>query len=140
MTTINSSGSDYTNIVQTALKRNTAIEVINAKQSGTSVNKEEIQLSNQEIKDKSVNAGFAIYQAKLQKNTMDTYLQSSEQAKDIYSSSSSDSSNTPSTPSSTNPEIYTFDAQAVNEARSTVHKRAIGISVYENVQGANIRN
>ena len=130
MNTINSSASDYVNVVQKAVKRNTVIEVIDAKQSGTPINKEEVQASNQAIKDKSVDAGLAVSQANMAKNSLDTYIQSSEQAKAFYSSDSttSDSSDT------NKPEVYTFDPQAVNEARSTAQKRAIGISVYENIQ------
>ena len=130
MTTINSNASDYVGFVQKAVKRNTAIEVIDAKQSGTPINKEEIQASNQAIKDKSVDAGLAAYQASITKNSIDTYVQSSQEAKDFYSSGSSDSDDS----DSSNPEIYTFDAQAVNEARSTAQKRAAGIAVYENIQ------
>ena len=130
MTTINSSAADYVGFVQKAVKRNTAIEVIEAKQSGTPVNKEEIQASNQAIKDKSADAGLAVYQAELKKNAVDTYIESSKEAKEFYSSSSNDSDDG----DSSSPEIYTFDAQAVNDARETVQKRAAGIAIYENIQ------
>jgi len=125
MNTINSSTSNYVDIVQKAVTRNTLHQVVDAKQSGTPIDKEQIKESNQAIKDKSIQAGASIYQANITKQTVDTYIQSSEAAKNSYSSDSS---------SSTNTEINSFDAQAVNEARATVHKRAIGISVYEQVQ------
>lgn len=125
MTTINSTGSDYAGFVQKSIKRNTAIQVIDAKQSGDPINKDEIKESNQEIKDKSVQAGLSVYQANIKKQSVDTYIQSTEKAKDVYASDVSNS---------TDPEINSFDAQAVNEARATVHKRAIGISIYEQVQ------
>jgi len=125
MNTVNSATSNYVNLVQKAVTRNTVNQVIDAKQSGTPINKEEIQQSNQEIKDKSVQVGFSVYETNIKKQTVDTYIQSTENAKDMYSSDSSDS---------TDSEINSFDAQAVNEARSTVHKRAIGISVYEQIQ------
>ena len=129
MQAINSTGADYINYTQKAIKRNTATEVIDAKQSGVAIDKEAIQESNQEIKDKAVQASVSVYQSNLQKQTVDTYTQASQQAKDMYSNDSNESSST---------EINSFDAQAVNEARSTAQKRAIGISVYEQVQSNDI--
>ncbi len=125
MNSVNSTASNYVNVVQKAVTRNTAHQVIEAKESGQPINKEDIKESNQEIKEKSVQAGLAVYQANINKQTVDTYIQSTEKANDLYGSNSSEP---------TNNEINSFDAQAVNEARSTVHKRAIGISVYEQVQ------
>jgi hypothetical protein len=125
MNAINSTTSNYVGLVQKAVTRNTAHQVIDAKQSGTPINKEGIKESNQEIKDKSVQAGLSVYQANIKKQTVDTYIQSTEESNDIYGSDPD---------SSTDTEINSFDAQAVNEARSTVQKRAIGISVYEQVQ------
>jgi hypothetical protein len=122
MNTINSSAADYIGYTQKLIKRNTATEIIEAKQSGTPVNKEQIQQSNQEIKDKSLDVGLAAYQANVTKNTIDTYIQSTEQTKNSNSSDNSDT------------EIYTFDAQEVNDARATAQKRAVGISIYENIQ------
>lgn len=125
MNAINSTSSSYVGLVQKAVTRNTAHQVIDAKQSGTPINKEDIQASNQEIKDKSVQAGLFVYQANIKKQNVDTYIQSTAQANEIYGSDPDNSTDT---------EMYSFDAQAVNEARSTVQKRAIGISVYEQVQ------
>ncbi len=125
MNVINSTSSNYVGLVQKAVTKNTVHQVIDAKQSGTPINKEEIKESNQEIKDKSIQAGISIYEANIKKQTVDIYIQSTEKANEVYGSDSSDS---------TDNEINSFDAQAVNEARSTVHKRAIGISVYEQVQ------
>jgi len=125
MNAINSTSSSYVGLVQKAVTRNTAHQVIDAKQSGTPINKEDIQASNQEIKDKSVQTGLFVYQANIKKQNVDTYIQSTAQANEIYGSDPDNSTDT---------EMYSFDAQAVNEARSTVQKRAIGISVYEQVQ------
>jgi len=125
MNSVNSTASNYVGLVQKTVTRNTAHQVIEAKQSGTPISKEDIKESNQEIKNKSVQTGLFAYQNNIKKQTVDTYIQSTEKANDIYGSNSSDS---------TDSEIDSFDAQAVNEARSTVHKRAIGISVYEQVQ------
>jgi uncharacterized protein YfaQ (DUF2300 family) len=124
MNTINSSSSDYLAFTQKLVKRNTATEILEAKQSGTPVDKDQIQQSNQEIKDKSLNASLTAYQANITKNNIDTYIQSTQNANG--SNSSDDDSDA---------DIYTFDAKEVNDARSTVQKRAIGISVYENMQG-----
>jgi hypothetical protein len=121
----NSTSSNYVDLVQKAVTRNTVHQVMDAKQSGNPINKEDIKESNQEIKDKSVQAGLSAYQANIKKQTVDTYIQSTEKANDLYGSDPDNSTDT---------EINSFDAQAVNEARSTVHKRAIGISVYEQVQ------
>jgi hypothetical protein len=123
MNAINSNPSDFVGFTQKLVKRNTAIEIIEAKQSGTPVDKEQIQQSNQEIKAKSIDAGLATYQANVTKNNIDIYIQSTENA-----NNSNDSSN------KSDPEIYTYDAKQVNDARSTIQKRAIGISVYENIQ------
>ena len=128
MQAINSSGVDYANLTQTAIKRNTAIEVIDAKQSGTPIDKDAIQESNQEIKDTAIQASSSAYKISIQKQTIDIYIQSTQQANDMYDNDSSDSSSS---------EISSFDAQAVNEARSIVQKRAVGISVYEQVQSNN---
>lgn len=130
MTQINPNASDYVGFVQKAVKRNTASEVIDAKQSGTPVNKEAIQSSNQAIRDKAQDVGLAVYQAQQKNNTLDTFVTVSQEAKDYYTSSSSESA----TNQSDSSDIAAFDAQAVNEARSTVQKRAAGIAVYENIQ------
>lgn len=129
MQTINSSGADLVNFTQKAIKRNTVIEVIDAKQSGEPINKEAIKESNQVIKDESLQVGASVYQANLQKQTIDTYTQVSQQAKDMYSSESSETNSS---------EINSFDPQAVNDVRSTAQKRAIGISVYEQIQSNNL--
>lgn len=125
MNSVNSNTSNSINLVQKAITRNTATQVIEAKKSGTPVDVEEIKQSNQQIKDDAVQIGLSAYQANIKKNNIDTYIQSTEKANDLYGTDSSDSTDT---------EINSFDAQAVNEARSTVQKRAIGISVYEQVQ------
>ncbi len=125
MTPVNSTASNYVGFVQKAVTRNTVHQVIDAKQSGAPINKEDIKESNQEIKDKSVQAGLSVYEANIKKQTVDTYIKSTEKANDLYGSDPDNSADN---------EINSFDAQAVNEARSTVHKRAIGISVYEQVQ------
>jgi len=82
MNVVNSTTSNYVGLVQKAVTRNTAQQVIDAKQSGTPINKEEIKESNQEIKDKSAQAGLAVYQANIKKQTVDTYIQSTAKAND----------------------------------------------------------
>ena len=84
---------------------------------------QQLQESNQAIKDKSVDAGLAIYQTNSKKNTIDTYIQASDNANNSNSSSTQEPN-----------EISSFDASAVNDARSTAQRRAVGISVYEQIQ------
>lgn len=122
MNTINTNASDYLGFTQKLVKRNTAIQLIDTKQSGDPINKQQLQESNQAIKDKSVDAGLAIYQTNIKKNTIDTYIQASDNA---------NNSNSSSTPEPN--EISSFDANAVNDARSTAQRRAVGISVYEQI-------
>lgn len=86
MNTINSSSSDYLAFTQKLVKRNTATEIIEAKQSGTPVDKDQIQQSNQEIKDKSLNASLTAYQANITKNNIDTYIQSTLNANGLIQS------------------------------------------------------
>ena len=123
MNTINTNASDYLGFTQKLVKRNTAIQLIDAKQSGDPINKQQLQESNQAIKDKSVDAGLAIYQTNIKKNTIDTYIQASDNANNSNSSSTQEPN-----------EISLFDASAVNDARSTAQRRAVGISVYEQIQ------
>ncbi len=123
MNTINTNASDYLGFTQKLVKRNTAIQLIDAKQSGDPINKQQLQESNQAIKDKSVDAGLAIYQTNIKKNTIDTYIQASDNANNSNSSSTAEPN-----------EISSFDANAVNDARSTAQRRAVGISVYEQIQ------
>jgi hypothetical protein len=123
MNTINTNASDYLGFTQKLVKRNTAIQLIDAKQSGDPINKQQLQESNQAIKDKSVDAGLAIYQTNSKKNTIDTYIQASDNANNSNSSSTQEPN-----------EISSFDASAVNDARSTAQRRAVGISVYEQIQ------
>ena len=123
MNTINTNASDYLGFTQKLVKRNTAIQLIDAKQSDDPINKQQLQESNQAIKDKSVDAGLAIYQTNIKKNTIDTYVQASDNANNSNSSSTQEPN-----------EISSFDANAVNDARSTAQRRAVGISVYEQIQ------
>lgn len=123
MNTINTNASDYLGFTQKLVKRNTAIQLIDAKQSGEPINKQQLQESNQAIKDKSVDAGLDIYQANIKKNTIDTYIQASDNA----NNSNSSSTQAPN-------EISSFDASTVNDALSTAQRRAVGISVYEQIQ------
>ena len=123
MNTINTNASDYLGFTQKLVKRNTAIQLIDAKQSDDPINKQQLQESNQAIKDKSVDAGLAIYQTNIKKNTIDTYVQASDNANNSNSSSTQEPN-----------EISSFDASAVNDARSTAQRRAVGISVYEQIQ------
>ncbi len=123
MNTINTNASDYLGFTQKLVKRNTAIQLIDAKQSGDPINRQQLNESNQAIKDELVDAVLAIYQTNIKKNTIDTYVQASDNANNSNSSSTQEPN-----------EISSFDASAVNDTRSTAQKRAVGISVYEQIQ------
>jgi len=85
MNAVNSTASNYVGFVQKAVTRNTVHQVIDAKQSGLSV-----------------------YEANIKKQTVDTYIKSTEKANDLYGSDPDNSADN---------GINSFDAQAVNEAR-----------------------
>lgn len=123
MNTISSNTSNYLKFTQKLVKRNSASEIIDAKQSGEPIDKQQLQESNQAIKDKSVDAGLAIYHTNIQKSMLDTYIQASNNTNNSTKNKTENSN-----------EISSFDASAVNEARSTAQRRAVGISVYERVQ------
>lgn len=121
MNGVSNNTSSLINVTSTLIKRNTAIEIAEAKKSGEPVDVEKIQQSNQEIKDKSKSVGIAAYQVNLTKNAIDTYVQSSQNSSN---SSESESNN----------DIYTFDAQEVNDVRATAQRRAVGIDIYERIK------
>lgn len=121
MNGVNNNTSTLVDVTSTLIKRNTAMEIAKAKQSGEPVDVEKIQQSNQEIKDQSKNVAVAAYHVNLTKNAIDTYVQASQNSS---SANEGDSEN----------DIYTFDAQEVNEVRAAAQRRAVGIDVYERIK------
>ncbi|WP_198262904.1 hypothetical protein [sulfur-oxidizing endosymbiont of Gigantopelta aegis] len=136
MNAISGTSSDYLNLVQGATRRNTVTQVVDAKQTGKPVDVEQLQASNQQIRDSARETGVALYSQSLQKQAVETYTKASENAPSYTtgSDSSSDSSSIYSdTYSSDNSNVYTFDAAAVNNGLQTVQKRALGVALYENL-------
>lgn len=123
MNTINgTSGNNHQGIVQQATKRNTLTQVADAKQSGIPVDVEQIQSSNQELRNTARETGVALYSQQLQKKTFETYANVSNNNSSTTSSDENKSSN----------DIYNFDASKVNDALQTVQRRSFAVAAYEN--------
>ena len=125
MYSINGTGNSYVDLVQTATRRNTITQIAEAKESGTAVDVEQIQSSNQEIRDNARSVGADIYYQQTQKQALDTYINVSSQ---YNNNSSSEKASAES-----NSDIYSYDAKKVNDAMQTAQKRAFAISVYDNI-------
>jgi len=124
MTGISNVGSSYGNLVQKATRRNTLEQVAESKQSGTPVDKEQLQTSNQEIRDQARETGADLYALKVQKQSVETYVKTSNQ-----NSSSSESDNNANA-------IYTPDPAKVNDAVQTVQKRNSVLALYDRMSSA----
>ena len=128
MVVANASGNDYLNMVQRATRLNTVNEVANARQSGQAVDTQQLQASNQQVRDTARETGVALYSQNLAKQTVETYTKTTEQM------NSSPSTTTSSSSSSTSENgVYTFDSAAVNDALQTTQRRAAGVALYENL-------
>jgi len=128
MISVNQSSSNFLNVAQKALVRNTANEVAQAKEAGQPIDKEKIQASNQVVKDDLRSTAVNVLESKNQVQSLDTYIKASQKAAEQYNNSDAEKNST------TNNTVSSFDAQAVNETRQTVQRRAVGIEVYEKVQ------
>ena len=124
MNAVSGAGNDYLNMVQLATQRNTYTQVAEAKQSGKPVDVEQLQSSNQELRENARETGVALYTQSLQKQTFETYVNASERASDSYSSNSDNDNSS---------DVYTFDAARVNDALQTAQKRSFGVALYENL-------
>jgi len=72
MNTVNGTNSNtYLNLVQQATKRNTLTHVTDAKQSGQTVDVEQLQSSNQSLRDSARETGVTLYSQQLQKQAFD---------------------------------------------------------------------
>ncbi|MCU7835908.1 MAG: hypothetical protein KZQ83_11745 [gamma proteobacterium symbiont of Taylorina sp.] len=117
--------SNYLDMVHQATRRNTLTQVVDAKQSGNSVDVEKLQQSNQELRDNARETGVELYSQKLTKQAFETYANAAQNTPDYSNTnSSSDSSESSS--------VYSFDAQQVNDMRQTAQKRAFAASYYDN--------
>jgi len=131
MDTISAVSNNYVDLVQQATKRNTLSQVSESRNSGTPVDVEQIQSSNQQIRDSSRELGVELYSQNLARQAVETYANSSQQADSVYDNSG-DSNNTGN--------VYTFDPKEVNDTLQTAQKRAFGISLYENLEPGNQGN
>lgn len=129
MSVSNVSGGDYLNMVQRATRLNTVNEVANARQSGQAPDMEQLQASNQQVRDTARETGVALYSQNLAKQTVETYTKTTEQ----MNSSSATTTTSAASSSTTENGVYTFDSAAVNDALQTTQKRALGVALYENL-------
>ena len=118
-----SSSNTYLNLVQQATRRNTLTQVIDAKQSGNPVDVEQLQSSNQALRDTARETGVSLYSQQLQKQAVETYTNTSQNTS--YDTSSDDDKNSS--------DVYTFDASTVNAASQTVQKRTLAVAAYINL-------
>ncbi|MCW8930506.1 MAG: hypothetical protein OQL19_09740 [Gammaproteobacteria bacterium] len=114
--------SNYLSVVQQATKRNTLSQVIDAKQSGQTVDVEQLQSSNQVLRDTARETGVVLYTQQLQKQAFETYVNTSQN--NSYNTTANDDKGS---------DVYTFDAAQVNDNLQTVQKRALGVAYYENL-------
>ena len=119
-----SSANTYLNLVQQATKRNTLTQVADAKQSGQPVNVEQLQASNQALRDSARETGVTLYSQQLQKQAFETYANTSQNVSyDTRSNDENDSS-----------EVYTLDASKVSDAAQTVQQRTLAVAAYEKLE------
>lgn len=119
--------SSYVDVVQKKVVQNTAQQVVESRQAGQPIDKEQIQQSNQAIKQQALSTGADLYSASQQKQLAETYVQASQNAQSATANNEGNANN----------EISSFDPQKVNEARNIAQRRAIGVAIYENQQAAN---
>ena len=122
MNTISSAGNNYLDMVQKATKRNTLSSVSQAQQSGQPLDTEQVQQSNQQIKDTARETGVELYSLNIQKQTVETYTNANNNNTSTDNNTDDDSSN-----------VYTFDASSANETVQTAQQRAVGVAVYQNL-------
>jgi len=121
MDVLAANNQSYWDMVHTATKRNTLVQASEAKQSGTPLNVEEVQQSNQQLKDSARETGTELYGLQLTKQAFETYARTTEN----QSNSSDDSSDDKQ-------EVYSFDSKNVNEMSAMAQQRALGTALYSN--------
>ncbi len=121
MNTINSNSQTYVNLVQKSVHANSLNKVAESKQAGAPVDTKQLQQSNQDIRDSSRETGVELYSQQIQKQAFETYANSSQQLNEDEEENNS------------NDSVYTYDPQAVNDSLQTAQQRAVGVSLYENL-------
>jgi len=112
---VGSTNNSYLNMVQQATRYNTLSTVAQARQSGATVDVEQLQTSNQQLRNDAREVGVQLYSQQLVKQQVETY------------------SNTSSSNDDTSSSVYTFDAAAVNDNLQMAQKRSLGVQLYENL-------
>ncbi len=108
-------------MVQQATRYNTLSTVAQARQSGATVDVEQLQTSNQQLRNDAREVGVQLYSQQLVKQQVETY------------SNASSSNNNASSNDDTTSSVYTFDAAAVNDNLQMAQKRSLGVQLYENL-------
>ncbi|NOQ80432.1 MAG: hypothetical protein GQ546_13660 [Gammaproteobacteria bacterium] len=121
MNTIDSNSQAYVNLVQKSVHANSLNQVAEAKQAGDPVDVEQLHQSNQFIRDTARETGVELYSQQLKKQSFETYVESSQQLNEDEEENSS------------NDLVYTYNPQVVNDSLQTAQKRALGVSLYENL-------
>lgn len=121
MNVLGSTANTYLDMVHQATRRNTVTQVVEAKQSGSPVDVEQVQSSNQQLRNNARELGVELYSQNLKKQQFETYVNS---APDNSNSSSEDKSSS----------VYTFDAAQVNDTLQMAQRRMLGVELYENMK------
>lgn len=121
MNTIDSNSQAYVNLVQKSVHANSLKQVAEAKQASEPVDTEQLQQSNQYIRDTARETGAELYSQQLQKQAFETYMESSQQLNEDEEENSNNNS------------VHTYDPLAVNDSLQMAQKRALGVSLYENI-------
>lgn len=79
--------------------------------------------SNQHIRDTARETAVELYSQQLKKQSFETYMESSQQLNEDEEEEKN----------SSNDSVYTYDPQTVNDSLQTAQKRALGVSLYENI-------
>lgn len=123
MNVVNSPASDYLNRVQSMTRANTLNQVAQARQSEQPLDVEQLQSSNQELRDTARETAVDLYSQSLARQAVETYTNASVNNTNSNSSSSSNSES--------ENDVYTFDPAAVNDARQTAQQRAFSVAYLE---------
>lgn len=123
MNTIDSNSQAYVNLVQKSVHANSLKQVAEAKKVGDPVDQEQLKQSNQHIRDTARETAVELYSQQLKKQSFETYMESSQQLNEDEEEEKN----------SSNDSVYTYDPQTVNDSLQTAQKRALGVSLYENI-------
>ena len=130
MNVLNGPGQSYSDMLRFATRRNTASQVVQAKQSETVVDLEALQQSNQQLRNNARETGVDLYALNLQKKSLETYARTTEQYSESNNASTQENQDS----------VYSYDAAEVNQSLEMVQKRATGVFLYEQLSNASGQN